>query len=154
MIEIIEVRLIEGELLTLLEEHMVDMYNTSPPENVHTLDRSALKQPDVTFWRAELNNSLVGCIALKELSHVHGEIKSMRTQHTARQQGVGSALLAHTIDTARARGYHKLSLETGSMAFFKPARRLYKRFDFQYCPPFAHYTLDANSLFMCLQLID
>ena len=32
-----------GDVIALLEEHLKDMYATSPPESVHALDVNALK---------------------------------------------------------------------------------------------------------------
>jgi putative acetyltransferase len=61
-------------------------------------------------------------------------------------------MLAHIIDEAKRRGYARLSLETGSMDFFRPAQSLYEKFGFQYCPPFGDYVLDPNSVFMTREL--
>lgn len=41
-----------------------------------------------------------------------------------------------------------LSLETGSMEYFEPARRLYSVFGFEPCLAFGHYREDPNSVFM------
>jgi len=95
---------------------------------------------------------LAGCGALKELDPAHGEVKSMRTARSCRQRGVASAMLAHITAEARQRGYCRLSLETGSMPFFAPARRLYLKFGFTLCGPFAHYRPDPNSAFFTLEL--
>ena len=61
-------------------------------------------------------------------------------------------MLQHIIAAARARSYARLSLETGSMPAFDPARRLYESFGFTYCPPFADYIEDPNSVFLTLKL--
>lgn len=140
------------EIRALLAEHLRDMHELSPPESVHALDLAALRQPDVTVWAVWAAGRLLGCGALKELDLGHGEIKSMRTVSTERRRGVGRAMLTHIITEARARSYRRLSLETGSMAAFAPARRLYERFGFTYCAPFAGYTEDPNSVFMTLAL--
>ncbi|PSW21696.1 N-acetyltransferase [Photobacterium sanctipauli] len=139
-------------VLTLLEEHLADMYATSPPESVHALDVEGLKAPSITFWSARVDNVPLGCIAMKQLDDKQAEIKSMRTSTSSRGQGVATQLLAHLIVEAKARGYQKLSLETGSMDFFKPARRLYQKHGFTYCEPFGDYSYDPNSLFMELYL--
>jgi len=135
-----------------LAEHLRSMYELSPPESVHALDLAALRGSDITFWTAWSNSELLGCGALKELSPAHGEIKSMRTRSARRRQGVARAMLQHIIAEARARSYARLSLETGSMEAFEPARRLYEAFGFGYCPPFADYIEDPNSSFMTLEL--
>ena len=139
-------------LHALLDEHLQSMYELSPPESVHALDLEKLRQPEITFWSAWEDSLLLGCGALKELDATHGEVKSMRTPDALRRQGAGRAILAHIVNVARSRGYAKLSLETGSMEAFKPARKLYESFGFSYCGPFAGYAQDPNSVFMTLRL--
>lgn len=136
------------EIRALLAEHLHHMYEVSPAESVHALDVRGLLQPDVTFWTAWDGGALLGCGALKELTLSHGEIKSMRTVAAYRRKGVARAMLQHIIAEARNRGYARLSLETGSMQAFEPARRLYESFGFTCCSPFAGYTEDLNSAFL------
>ncbi|MGB6137812.1 MAG: GNAT family N-acetyltransferase [Shewanella sp.] len=138
----------DAGVIELLQAHLADMYATSPPESVHALDIDALSHPSITFWCAKRQGEVIGCVAIKELNNTHGEIKSMRTSVAARNQGVATALLLHLLREAKRRGYQQLSLETGSMDFFAPARRLYQRHGFEYCGPFADYQADPNSLFM------
>ena len=76
----------------------------------------------------------------------------MRTALGHRRTGVGRAMLKHIIAEARTRSYDRLSLETGSMDAFAPARRLYESFGFTYCAPFADYAEDPNSVFMSRDL--
>jgi putative acetyltransferase len=140
------------DVQALLEEHLRDMYSLSPPESVHALDVAKLKTPDVTFWTVRDGDVLLACGALKEIDAEHGEIKSMRTPASLRRRGAGRAILQHIIAIARARGYKRLSLETGSPPEFLPARRLYERFGFTCCEPFADYELDPYSVFMTLPL--
>ena len=141
------------EIAELLSEHLSDMHLHSPPESVHALDLDELKKPEITFWSIWSEaNELVGCGALKELDETHGEIKSMRTRAAFRGQGAGKLMLRHILDEAARRGYRRLSLETGSMAAFDPARRLYESHGFARCGPFADYILDPNSVFMTIEL--
>jgi putative acetyltransferase len=140
------------EIRALLEEHLRDMHELSPPESVHALDLAALRKPEITFWTAWSQGELIGCGALKTLDPTHGEIKSMRTSPARRRTGAGRAMLEHIIMEARARSYARLSLETGSMDAFAPARRLYEAFGFTYCGPFADYTADPHSVFMSRSL--
>lgn len=104
-------------VIALLEEHLQDMYATSPPESVHALDLDKLKAPEVTFWTGWKGEQLLGCAAIKELDGQHAELKSMRTTPAARNQGVASQLLIHVIEQAKQKGLQRLSLETGSMEF-------------------------------------
>jgi putative acetyltransferase len=136
----------------LLSEHLRNMYRVSPPESVHALDLEGLRSPGITFWTIWDGALLLGCGALKELDRQHGEVKSMRTPESLRRQGAGRAVLNHIIDVARSRGYRRLSLETGSMAAFRPAQKLYESAGFCFCGPFGEYTNDPNSAFMTLAL--
>ncbi|WCE28811.1 GNAT family N-acetyltransferase [Vibrio sp. SCSIO 43137] len=137
-----------GEVIKLLEEHLADMYATSPSESVHALDVEALKSPEITFFSGWLNNELQGCLAIKELSSEHIELKSMRTSGLSRKAGVASKLLTYALNTAIDQGYRKVSLETGTQDYFRPARNLYQKFGFTYCGPFSDYKEDPHSYFM------
>jgi putative acetyltransferase len=140
------------EILGLLREHLDSMALHSPPESVHALDAAALRRPEITFWSAWQGAELLGCAALKELDPHHGEVKSMRTATPHLRKGVAAALLAHLLEQGSQRGYRRLSLETGSMEAFAPARRLYARSGFQPCGPFASYVEDPYSVFMTREL--
>ena len=136
------------EVRALLDDHLRDMALLSPPESVRALDIDGLRRPEITFWTAWSRDELLGCGALKELTPVHGEIKSMRTSVAHRRRGVGREILRHIVQEARKRSYERLSLETGSTDAFQPAQMLYASFGFAYCPPFADYRPDRNSVFM------
>ena len=136
----------------LLQEHLDNMHALSPPEQVFALDLARLRVPEITFWTAWDGDTLLGCGALKELSPVHGEIKSMRTPARLRGRGAGKAILARIVQTARERNYERLSLETGSHPDFGAAHALYRRFGFGDAGPFADYKDDPHSVFMELRL--
>ncbi len=141
-----------GDVYALLEEHLRNMHELSPPESVHALDVSKLKCPEITFWSARENCVLLGCGALKELDPTHGEIKSMRTPSVLRRRGAGRALLQHILSEGRRRGYQRVSLETGPASTFGAAHKLYQGAGFKVCGPFADYKLDPHSVFMTLDL--
>ncbi|MBK8725176.1 MAG: GNAT family N-acetyltransferase [Holophagaceae bacterium] len=132
------------------------MHRISPPGSVHALDLEALRGPHISFWSVSTGDGpdaeLMGCGALKELDPSHGEIKSMRTADAHRGKGVARAMLAHILAEARARGYTRVSLETGAQAEFEPARRLYASHGFSTCPPFGHYREDPHSVFMTMEI--
>ena len=141
-----------AQIIRLLEEHLRNMHEITPAESVHALDLSGLRRPEVTMWSAWEGAELLGCGALKALDERHGELKSMRTARAHLRKGVASGILRVMLAEAKSRAYRRLSLETGSMAAFEPARTLYARFGFQPCGPFADYTDDPNSYFMTLEL--
>ncbi len=140
------------EVIALLNEHLSNMYELSPPESVHALDVTKLRSPGISFWTVWDDGVLLGCGALKELSPSHGEVKSMRTPQALRRRGAGRAVLAHIISVAKERGYRRLSLETGSIDAFVPAQKLYASFDFSTCGPFGSYMEDPHSVFMSREL--
>lgn len=140
------------EIAELLRQHLATMALHSPPESIHALDLAALRVPEITFWTVWEGTDVLGCGALKELDPRHGEIKSMHTAARFRRRGVAAAMVRHILDEACRRAYRRLSLETGSMEGFAPARALYAGFGFAPCGPFAGYVLDPNSAFMTLAL--
>ena len=139
-------------VIALLAEHIQDMRAISPPCSKHALDLEGLKKPEIAFWSAWDGVELAGCGAMKRLNAEHVELKSMRTVRSRRGQGIGALILGHIMNEARRAGYGRMSLETGSMAFFAPARALYEKHGFKYCGPFAEYRDDPNSVFMTREL--
>lgn len=142
----------DPDFAALIDAHARLMLSLSPPGSCHFLPMDGLRNPRVTVWEIRDDEKLVGSGALQELSMDHGEIKSMHTLRTHRGQGHGRRMLEHILGEARQRQYRRLSLETGSMAGFAPATRLYQQYGFEACPPFGDYKEDPNSLFMTLQL--
>jgi len=140
------------EVAELIKEHLHGMILSSPPESIHALNLEELRQPNITFWTAWEGTELAGMGALKELDPAHGEIKSMRTSSSYLRKGVARTMLQHILEEATKRGYSRLSLETGSMDSFEPARKLYETFGFIYCEPFGDYVNDPNSVFMTKEL--
>ena len=149
---IVEGGLDDPRVIALLDTHVTRARAETAAGSAHALDLAGLKAPDMTFWSAWEGDQVVGVGALRQISPEHGEIKSMHTAESARGRGVGSALLRRILETARARGMRRLSLETGSWAYFLPARALYSRHGFVECGPFGEYGEDPNSVFMTLDL--
>ena len=141
-----------SEIGALLQEHLENMYEISPPESVHAMDIERLRSPDITFWSAWDGGELLGCGALKELDDRTGEVKSMRTATAHRRRGVAAKVLDTIIEEAKRRGYDRLNLETGSERAFAPAQALYERYGFTYRGPFGEYVEDPNSVFMTKEL--
>lgn len=136
----------------LLAFHFGDMRSRSPDGAAHVLDLDRLREPGMTFWTAWKAGELLGCGALRELTRVAGEIKSMRTHPQRLRMGAARAILACIIEAARERGYERLSLETGSGPVFDAAVELYESFGFQLGAAFAEYQANDFSRFFHLDL--
>ncbi|MFM6832775.1 MAG: GNAT family N-acetyltransferase [Novosphingobium sp.] len=141
-----------AKIAALLRLHLDEMHQWSPPESVHAMPIERLRAPDVTFYSAWDGTRLAACGALKQLDAAHGELKSMRAHPDYRGKGAGKAILAHLLAEARARGYTRVSLETGRPEEFLPARLLYESHGFAECPPFGDYTEDPFSICMTREL--
>lgn len=135
-----------------LAAHFRDMRSTAPPESCHVLDLTGLRQPNITLWTAWEAERLIATAALKRLDTAHGEVKSMRTDESVRKRGIADMMLTHLMREAQEMGISRLSLETGAMAFFVPARALYEKHRFTYCAPFGDYRDDPSSVFMTRML--
>ena len=136
------------EIAAFLAEHVQQMRSITPLENAFALDLDGLRQPDITFWSVWDDDRVVGCGAIKRLDADHAELKSMRTATARKRSGIASLLLEHIIAEARQMGFLRLSLETGSAEFFRPARSLYEKFGFRYCEPFADYQTSPHNVFL------
>ena len=137
----------------LLRLHLDSMAALSPADSMHALDRFGLGAPGISFWTAWDGAALLGCAALNALGADEGEIKSMRTAPAHLRKGVATALLDQIISVARARGYRRLNLETGTGPAFAPAHAVYRRYGFKECGAFADYPNDDPfSSFMSLAL--
>ena len=141
------------DVRVLLEHHVAFSYEHTPREYAHVLDLNGLLDPSITFFSGREDGTLVAVGALKAIDSAHGELKSMHTTATSRRRGVGRAMVDHLIEVARGRGYLRLSLETGVMDAFAPARSLYARAGFTACGPFADYDESPTSAFMTLRLV-
>jgi putative acetyltransferase len=142
----------DARIAAFLQEHIQDMRAVSPPESKHALDLDGLRRPEIRFWSAWQGAVLVGCAALQQLDAGHGELKSMRIAPQVRGQGLAHMMLRHVLAQARRAGMVRVSLETGAMDFFAPARALYAAHGFSCCAPFGSYRSDPNSVFMTLDL--
>lgn len=135
----------------VLARHLAVMHDETPPAHVHALPADRLRDPAVTLFGARRAGELLGVGAIRRLDAAHAEIKSMHTLAEARGQGVGRAMLNHLLQVAAARGVERVSLETGTMAVFEPARTMYMSAGFRPCEPFGEYT--ANPYSVCMTLV-
>ena len=140
------------EVRALLERHLSFCLSETPPEHSFALDVDGLLDPKVTLVSYRDGENVLGVAALKELDGAHAEVKSMHTAAEARGRGVGRALLAHLLDTAKARGYQRVFLETGTTPGFAAARALYESMGFTPTGPFGGYPETGDNMFYSLAL--
>jgi putative acetyltransferase len=140
------------DVRALLDRHLAFARVHSPPEHVHALPSAAWTDPDLTLFGARRDGELIGVGAIRRLDDTHAELKAMHTRAEARGQGAGQAMLTHLLSVAETRGYQRVSLETGTMEVFAPARALYRKAGFRPCPPFGLYTVNPYSVCMTLVL--
>ena len=148
MLKSIEGNFDHPEVNQLLKKHFVELRAASPEGSAHVLDIIGLKISSIKFWSLWENDQLMGCGALKFLEKNHGEFKSIRVHNNFRGKGNGIKVINHLIDEARKLKIKRLSIETGAVKFFAPARKLFDNCGFKLCPPFAHYKEDSNSLYL------
>ena len=135
-------------IAAFLTEHIEEMRSITPLESKHALDLDGLRRPEITFWSVLDGDAVVACGAVKALDASHAELKSMRTARARKRSGIASTLLEHILAEATRMGFARISLETGSAEFFRPARSLYEKYGFDYCEPFADYRPDPLSVFL------
>ena len=152
MLKSIEGNFDNPEVHELLTNHFIELRAASPEGSAHVLDIHGLKVPSIKFWSLWEKDKLVGCGALKFLDDVHGEFKSIRVHNNFRNKGIGIKVIEHLIHEAKKLNIKRLSIETGAGKFFEPARKLFKKCNFEPCKPFAHYKEDVNSIYLTKQI--
>lgn len=142
----------DPRVLDLIREHFTGMHASSPPGTAYVLDLSGLQQPTISFFTIWEGDDVLGCGALKHVDDATGELKSMRTTARHLGRGVGKRTLVHLLMLARARGYQRVCLETGSGAAFEAALGLYRKYGFVPCGAFGDYTASEFNQFFELTL--
>lgn len=136
------------DVVDLISRHSEMMRAQTPSESCHVMGADDLFAAGAHVFGLWDGDTLLGMGALKPLGHGNSELKSMHTKAEARGRGVGAALVQRILAHGTDLGMNRISLETGSEEPFAPARRLYERYGFTYCPPFADYVEDPLSVFM------
>ena len=106
------------DVVTLLEQHHEFSLSCSPAEFVFA--------PTSRSWRSRASRSAVHARwrAAGGRCAVGARCRARRDQVDAprerRGRGIGAAMLEHLLQLARERGYHRVSLETGSQLEYEP----------------------------------
>jgi putative acetyltransferase len=140
------------EALDLLGAHFAFCQEHTPQDFVCALDTTAFLEADLSLFGVRGHGTVVAIGAIRELSSVEGEFKSIHTRNDCRGTGAGTLLLEGLLAECRRRGYHRVNLETGTTPGFAPARRLYARMGFVDCPPFGSYHNTAHNQCMTLDI--
>ena len=127
------------DVRALLARHHAFTQANSPPGECYAFNADELTAPDVTFWTARRSGVLAGCVAMCARSTRFAELKSLHVLERERGSGLGERLVTHVIAAARAGGFDRLGLETGTSDGFAASRRLYMRLGFAHGPAFAPY---------------
>lgn len=150
-------RIVEGGLEDARVQALVALHQRKAREATaegfaFALDLSGLRAPEIRFFGAWDGEALLGVGALKRMTPKHGEVKSMHTAETARRRGVGAAMLRHIVGQARAAGMARVSLETGTAAYFQAAVAMYLAAGFVPCGAFGDYAASSENRFLTLIL--
>ena len=135
----------DPQATALLQSSHALMQGLFPAASNHYLSIDDLCTPEISFFIARQNDTVLGTGALANKSS-YGEIKSMFVSPDARGTGTGTALLTKIEEAARAKKLPALRLETGPE--LSSAIRLYERAGFTQCGPFGDYPDDPLSVFM------
>ena len=125
---------IAGVLVGELLEELVQRYGGPDPDAPAPHD---LAPPRGAFLVAWVEGAAVGCGGVRAHEGRVGEIKRMYTRPAARRTGVARALLGAIEDRARAIGYVRLVLETGTRQ--PEAIGLYESFGYEAISPYGQY---------------
>jgi len=135
----------DPQVTALLQASHTLMETLFPPEENHYLSIDALCVPEIHFFVARDDDTVLACGALKQMG-AYGELKSMFTSEAARGKGAASAILDHIEMHARNMDLTGLKLETGDL--LHAAQKLYAKHGFVLCGPFGDYGANESSVFM------
>jgi putative acetyltransferase len=116
----------------------------TPREFTHHMTVEQMAEPDTTVFIARNDaGAAIGMGALKRHGDGLGEVKRMFTRPEARGVGLAGRIVAEIEALARQEGLQRLALETGAVASFASAWRVYERAGFQRCGAFLDYPADS-----------
>jgi ribosomal protein S18 acetylase RimI-like enzyme len=91
------------------------------------------------------DGAAIGCVGLRRLDDLAGEMKRLYVHPSARQTGLGRALAIAAIDAARERGYREMKLDT--LAQLERAIALYRKLGFRPIAPYGHHPYPGTVCF-------
>ena len=133
----------------LIAELDAELNGSTPKEHMFGLHEGEAADPRLRFFVVDLDASIVGCGALRELEPGVAELKRMFIRKPFRRRGLGRVLLESLEREAAASGIHTLKLETGWM--LTEAVALYHSAGFKDIPAYGEYVTSPYSL--CMQKV-
>jgi len=153
---------------TSLRRVQLEIVDTAPLDEVRTLLREypasipvALEAADYEQWLAGLpgpyapprgallvarvDGANAGCVALRPFDDESAEVKRLYVRDAFRRAGVGRALVAESIERARAAGFARLRLDTHST--MSAAQNLYRSFGFTEIPAYWDHPIEGVVFF-------
>lgn len=92
--------------------------------------------PDGAVIIARLEEVACGCVALRRIDATTCEMKRLYVRPDARGLGIGAELVRRIMDTAKARGYRAMRLDT--LPSMRSAIALYASFGFREIPAYTY----------------
>ena len=128
---------LQDDVRALVQALNAYTYELTPAEFRHHMTVEQMAAADTTVFIArDESGAAVGMGALRRHEGA-GEVKRMFVAPSTRGSGLGGAILAEIEKLARAEGFPKLVLETGSN--FDAAKRVYERAGFVTCDAVLDY---------------
>ncbi len=143
-------------MLEYMETALGDDYNVGGAGLKEELENfpGPYQPPSGLLLLAKFENRYFGCLALRPISKITGEVMRMYVQSTMRGKGIAEMLMRQLLVDAKNIGYQEVYLD--SLKRFTSAHKLYEKLGFIYCPPYDPNTTDAmkdNMVFMRLDLL-
>lgn len=142
-------------MLEYMETALGDDYNVGGAGLKEELENfpGPYQPPSGLLLLAKFENRFCGCLALRPISKITGEVMRMYVQPTMRGKGIAEMLMRQLLVDAKNIGYQEVYLD--SLKRFTSAHKLYEKLGFNYCAPYDPNTTDAmkdNMVFMRLAL--
>ena len=130
-------------LIRALDDELRVRYLINETHGLHPED---VRDPRLIFLIARIDGRCVACGAVRELESGVGEIKRMFVRPECRGRGIGRQLLSELESHARAGGYSRVQLETGTLQ--PEAIGLYKSAGYRERALFGDYVDSPLSVFL------
>lgn len=101
--------------------------------------------PRGRLYLASVGGEFVGCVGLRPLDRLVGEMKRLYVKPAFRGHGIGRALVYQLIMDARQIGYDRMYLDT--IETMTEAMALYRSVGFEECEPYSYHPVPGTRCF-------